>query len=72
MEISFKKWLEHFQNYYGPCDGEPINNKNFQDRGVKSKYSAVDSTPLNLIGRKFPDCLFLGLCKKRVKKNDKL
>lgn len=69
MEISFKKWFEsHFQNYYGPLHGEPVNNKNFQARGCKSKYSATESEPLNLINRTFPDCLFLGMCKKKVKK----
>ena len=69
MDISFKKWFEsHFQNYYGPLHGEPINNDNFQARGVKSKYSAVSSQPLNLITRKFPDCLFLGKCGNKYKK----
>lgn len=65
MEISFKKWFEsHFQNFYGPVCGEP-NNKNFQARGVASKYLAVDSPSLNLITRNFPDCIFLGKCKKK-------
>lgn len=68
MNISFKKWFEsHFQNYYGPLHGEPVNNDNFQARGVKSKYSAVTSPSLNLIKRTFPDCLFLGKCNKNKK-----
>lgn len=69
MNISFKKWLEsHFQNFYGPAYGEPVNNGNFQARGIKSKYSATETQPLNLISRIFPDCLFLGKCKKKAKK----
>lgn len=64
MNLYFKNWFLEFQNYFGPVDGEPVNNRNFQARGVKSKYSAVDSPTLNLITRTFPDCLYLGKCKK--------
>ena len=64
MNLYFKNWLLEFQNYFGPVDGEPVNNTNFQARGVKSKYSAVNSPTLNLITRTFPDCLYLGKCKK--------